>query len=236
MQKGTQVYNWLKFVRNGIYPPRCLLCGRLGADGRDLCRGCYAELPWNRHCCDSCGQPLLIAASRCGECTRRPLPYDRSVIPFRYEPPLDYLLQRLKFNQALHHAPLLAGLMSEALAGRELPQLLLAVPMHPARLRQRGYNQAQELARGVATSLGIPLAAVGERVRNTTAQTALQGRERRRNLRGAFSVSEPLPSHVAIVDDVVTTGTTVAEFARVLRRGGAKRVEVWACARAGSWR
>lgn len=116
-----------------------------------------------------------------------------------------------------------------------MPHYLLPVPLHPERLRERGYNQALELARPLSRILGIPIAhRLCTRRRATLAQTSLDGGERRRNLRGAFlpSLGE-MPRHVAIIDDVVTTGTTVEELARTLRLAGVEVVEVWACARAG---
>jgi len=151
---------------------------------------------------------------------------------------MDQLLLQLKFRQKLYLAPLLGGLLADALATRRepLPDCLVPVPLHPERLRERGYNQALELARIISGRLEVPVAAtLCIREKATAPQTALDGLERRRNLRGAFSVRKgEVPRHIAIVDDVVTTGTTVSELARTLRRSGAQTVEVWACARAGS--
>lgn len=236
MKWNRKVYDWLLFVREAFYPPLCALCAQPGIADRDLCSGCWYELPRNTPCCQRCALPLQLEGALCGACSRTPPPFERSVIPFRYEPPFDHLLQQLKFHQRLQLAPLLGQLLAEAVAQRSepLPALLLPVPMHPRRVRRRGYNQALELARRVSVELGIPFSGrLCRRVRHTPAQTTLQGRERRRNLRGAFTVEGSLPRHVAIVDDVVTTGATVQEFARSLRRAGAETIEVWACARAG---
>jgi len=151
---------------------------------------------------------------------------------------MDHLLLQLKFHQKLHLATLLGGLLADGVEGREapLPECLLPVPLHSRRLSERGYNQAQELARVLSSRLNIPLEiSLCTRQRETTPQTALDGKERRRNLRGAFTVRKgALPRHIAIIDDVVTTGTTVSELARTLRRYGVERVEVWACARVGN--
>ncbi|MCW8972512.1 MAG: phosphoribosyltransferase family protein [Gammaproteobacteria bacterium] len=149
---------------------------------------------------------------------------------------MDHLLQRLKFNHRLELAPLLGGLMAEAVqeVAGTLPELLLPVPLSPARIGERGYNQALELARIVSSRLATPLDWQHcQRVRHTVAQTSLKRDERQSNLRGAFAVRGELPSHVAIIDDVVTTGATVSEFAKTLRQAGVREVEVWACARAG---
>ena len=117
----------------------------------------------------------------------------------------------------------------------ERPELLLTVPLHRQRLRQRGYNQALELARPLARALAVPLRHdVLQRQRATDAQTELDAVARRRNVRGAFAVREGvvLPAHVAVLDDVMTTGATLAECARVLKHAGVQRVDAWALARA----
>ncbi|MFO7593483.1 MAG: ComF family protein [Pseudomonadota bacterium] len=236
MSATRKVYEWLKTAQHYLYPPLCTLCGRPGCRPYDLCSGCLGDLPRNDSCCRCCGIPLEAEGLICGPCSRKPPPFERSIIPFRYAPPLDHLLQQLKFHRRLHLAPLLGELLAEAVQreGGERPALLLPVPMSRSRIRERGYNQALELAGTLSRSLSIPLDwRQCQRVRNTPAQTSLTRSERRSNLRGAFAVKGRLPHHVAIVDDVVTTGTTVTEFARTLRRAGVGRVEVWACARSG---
>lgn len=234
------VYNWLKFIQNKLYPYHCVLCGQPGVDGLDLCPGCYASLPGKANACMRCGMPLEQAGTLCGLCHRHPPPYLISHIPFFYASPLDHLLQQLKFHQRLHLATLLGQLMAEGLKvrGGPLPECLLPVPLHADRLRERGYNQALELARVISCHLGIAVdAELCRRHRSTAPQTSLDGDERRKNLRGAFVVRKgELPRHVAIIDDVVTTGTTVKELAKTLRRAGVEVVEVWACARAGDIR
>jgi ComF family protein len=232
----AKVYNWLFYNRHGLYPPRCTLCGQPGAAGRDLCPGCTTDLARNDHACLRCGIPLSDGATLCGPCNHAPPPFERSTIPFLYAPPLDHLLQQLKFHQRLHLAPLLGGLLAEAVTARNvpLPDLILPVPLHQTRLCERGYNQAVELARPVAQHLAIPFAHDRlKRLRQTAAQTSLKGKERRKNLRGAFAVTGKLPGHVAILDDVVTTGATVTEAAKMLKRRGVDIVEIWAVARAG---
>lgn len=224
-------------LRHFVLPWRCLLCGAAGANGLDLCTDCAHELPRNRSCCARCALPLATPAACCGECLRRSPPWDAAWAPFRYGWPLDRLEARYKFG-----ADLAAGRVLSTLWRREpcpigLPSLLLTVPLHHSRLRQRGYNQALELARPLARELALPLRHdTLQRVRQTVAQTELDARGRRRNMRGAFALRAgvALPAHVAILDDVMTTGATLAECARVLRRAGAQRVDVWALARAPS--
>lgn len=235
MKKATSVYNWLKGARSLLYPAHCLLCGN-DAEGMDLCTACLEELPYNRCCCPRCGLALDGVGLLCGACQTHPPPFDRSVIPLRYEAPVDHMIRQLKFQQRLQLAPLLGEVMAGAVRARAqpLPALLLPVPMSGRRLRERGYNQALELARSVSRQLAIGLDwQCGRRSRHTAPQLGLSRRERLTNLRGAFVVEGRVPSHVAIIDDVVTTGATVAEYARALRRAGAQEIEVWAVARAG---
>lgn len=240
------VNNWLYFARKALLPPRCSLCGAPGAHGRDLCSGCDGDLPRldpaSGQTCQRCAVPLVGAypGTVCGSCLRRPPPYDAALAAFRYEAPIDRLVTAFKFHQRLHLARLLgealAEVVSAALSTREIgpPQAIVPVPLHPARLRSRGYNQALELARPVAAHLGIPLApSLCRRVRETEAQTDLPAAQRRANVRGAFRAGPCVGiHHIAIIDDVLTTGHTAAEVARTLKQAGVYRVEVWGCARA----
>lgn len=218
-------------------PPRCLLCGAPGADGRDLCAGCTGDLAINTPCCPRCALPLEIAASLCGECLQREPPFAAAWAPFRYGHPLDLLETRFKFGRDLAAGRVLAELMMmrASVDAPARPALLIPVPLHVARLRERGYNQALELAKPLAQALGIALRHdLLVRSKATPPQTGLDAKARRRNLRGAFALvpNAALPGHVVLFDDVMTTGTTLREAARVLLRGGATRVDVWALARA----
>lgn len=144
------------------------------------------------------------------------------------------MVQSLKFSGRLELARSLAALLGEVLDPQSLPQCLVPVPLHRRRLRARGFNQAAEIARHLARRTGVPLAqSLCFRCRPSVAQSSLPARARRRNVRGAFAAGN-VPAglhHVAIVDDVVTTGATVLEVARTLRRAGIEEIEVWACAR-----
>ncbi|MGN2254087.1 ComF family protein [Frateuria sp. GZRe12] len=222
-----------------LLPWRCLLCGDAGSNGLDLCRACAAELPRNTCCCAHCALPLPSAVAMCGACQRKPPPWDAAWAPFRYGWPLDRLEARYKFGRDLAAGRTLATLWQRAATPVARPALILPVPLHRARLRQRGYNQALELARPLGRALGIPVRHDGLlRSRATVAQTELDAAARRRNVRGAFALRDgaPLPAHVALLDDVMTTGATLAECARVLKRSGVARVDVWALARAPSSR
>jgi ComF family protein len=228
-----RLYRWQRF----LLPLRCLLCGAAGAKGIDLCADCAADLPRNHSCCARCALPLAIPAALCGECQRYAPPWDGAWAPFRYGWPLDRLESRYKFGADLAAGRVLSTLWQRESCPVALAQCLLTVPLHRRRLRQRGYNQALELARPLARALGLPLRHdVLQRTRSTEAQTELDAISRRRNVRGAFALRHgiELPAHVAILDDVMTTGATLAECARVLKRGGVQRVDVWALARAPS--
>ena len=217
-----------------LFPARCLACGEPGAAGRDLCAGCVAALPWNRCACPRCALPLPAPAAACGSCLQRPPPLAAVQAACLYGAPLDRLLPRFKFHGDLAAGRLLAQLMAQAGAGWPRPQALVPVPLHAARLRGRGYDQALELARPLARALGLPLRADRlRRIRATAAQSELAAGARRRNLRGAFAIESGsgLPAHVALVDDVMTTGATLHAAARALRRAGVQRVDAWVCAR-----
>ncbi len=236
MPLRNKVYNWTKYTLSGLYPPLCALCGGRSNTGTGLCAACREELPVNVSACVRCALPLA-SNGLCGRCQQRPPPYAESRIPFLYAPPLDRLLLDLKFNGRLRNARLLATLLLPAMGAGESPDLLIPVPLHRQRLASRGYNQALELARPIGRALGVPVDWHScRRLRATPMQARLDARERRRNLHGAFELVQRLEGvrHVALLDDVVTTGSTVSELSRVLLRGGVERVDVWACARAGT--
>ena len=239
LEPGGKVDGPLQRLLRVVLPLHCLLCGTAGSDGRDLCTGCAGDLAANQPCCPACALPLESAAPLCGACVRKPPPFTRAWVPFRYGHPLDLLETRFKFAGDLAAGRVLAGLLAERARHDRpaLPDLIVPVPLHVSRLRERGYNQALELARPLARTLGVPLRHdLLLRRRATPPQTGLDARARRRNLAGAFELAAtnalPLPPHVVLFDDVMTTGATLREGARLLRAGGATRVDVWALARA----
>lgn len=232
-------------VQRLILPSHCLLCAQDGDGRRDLCAACAGDLARNRLCCPRCALPLQAPAPLCGECLLREPPFDAAFAPFLYGHPIDLLVTKLKFGRSLAAGRVLSELWLDAVAEAApmRPDLLVPIPLHASRLRERGYNQALELARPLARALGIPLGGnVLSRTKATAAQSNLDAKTRRRNLRGAFmfhatelaelSAARTEASHVALVDDVMTTGATLRECARVLKRAGIARVDVWALARA----
>lgn len=231
---------WSRIVQT-LYPPICALCGAPGHDGLDLCVGCLGDLRPAPHACPRCAAPLPARlAVPCGACLRRPPAFDAARARLIYRPPAARLVTDLKFNARLAHARILGRLMAEIMAGMPRPDVVLPVPLHEGRLRERGFNQALEIARPAARLFDIPLEPrLAARIRATAPQTDLDARARRRNLRGAFSITGAVAGlHIALVDDVMTTGTTLDELARALKRAGAETVTVYAAARSagrGGW-
>jgi len=233
----TAVDKFWHATQFALLPPHCLLCGQRGSNTRDLCAGCASDLPHNRVCCPRCALPLETPAPACGECLEHEPPFAAAWIPFVYEHPLDRLLTRFKFGRQLAAGRVLGQFWIDRFDsdGPSRPSVLVPVPLHASRLRERGYNQALELARPLSRAFGIPLwRDLLKRRRATAAQSNLDAKQRRRNLRKAFVVTDDasLPSHVALVDDVMTTGATARECARILRHAGVARVDIWALARA----
>ncbi|MCB1601589.1 MAG: ComF family protein [Xanthomonadales bacterium] len=221
-----------------LLAPACVLCG-VEAAGSRLCADCVALLEHSGTACARCAEPLPVATPLCGKCLKRPPAFDAAWAGFIYRAPFDHLVQRLKFNDALSVGRALAPIWSAALRSRleahsaEMPQALIPIPLHRSRLRQRGYNQALELARELGVALQLPvLPQALLRQRATAPMPGLDLIARRRNIRGAFAVGKArLPARVALIDDVMTSGATLNEAAKTLKRAGVERVEVWVLAR-----
>jgi len=209
-----------------LIAPSCLLCAGASA-GALLCAPCDADLPrlageHGEHC-DTCALPIT-SGTRCGACLTQPPSYDHVCAPFTYAFPADALVQALKYRGMLALAPLFGSAIASSLDER--PDVIIPMPLADARLRERGFNQAQEIARHVAKLTGIPLLPRAcRKVRDTAPQAALPWKERAKNVRKAFVCDEDFSSkHIAVVDDVMTTGATLNELARNLKQAGAARV------------
>lgn len=232
----SRVDGWLTRLGRLLYPARCPICREVADEASGLCTACAARLPWLGAACERCALPLMemqLADGACGHCLQRAPPLRFVQASFLYGFPLDRLLPRFKFHRDLACGRLLSQWMLPACVAAPRPHALLPVPLHATRLRERGYDQALELARPLARALDLPLRADLVRMRATAAQSSLDAGARRRNLRGAFVVDarRPLPEHVALVDDVMTTGATLHAAARALHRAGVARVDAWVCAR-----
>ncbi len=208
------------WLGTALAPPRCVLCDQAGLAGPiDLCADCLADLPRSA-----------------SPCTCAVAGYQLVCCPWGFEFPIDELVRALKFRGERSYARLLGTLLARERQGcaLPLPQRVIPVPLHPRRLRERGYNQAAELARFAARELGLrcELQAL-RRVRPTRAQTRLGAAERAANTRHAFQAATSLQNlRVALVDDVITTGSTAAAAALALRDAGAVEIELWVVARA----
>jgi ComF family protein len=231
------VYSKLKHIRGWLLPAVCPLCGCAVSPERDLCTDCEGSLPTLTDCCCRCAAPLHrvdVADQICGRCQQDPPAYATVHVPFHYLTPVDRLILGAKYAGRLDWAALLGRQLLRHAQARKLSfDVIVPVPLHRSRLRERGYNQSLELARPLMRQLKIPLVHAVRRVRATPAQTSLSGEERIKNVRGAFTVhGEVNGLSIAVVDDVVTSGATADAVARCLLRAGAKRVEILAVARA----
>jgi len=201
----------------------------------DLCTACWQELPWHEQACYQCGVALTTQTTLCARCVMQPPAYDNTTALFRYQQPIEKIINRAKFHADLASARLLGELMADYFSEvTPRPDLLLPVPLHRTRIKTRGYNQALEIARPIAKRLHMPISKHNcRRQRATQAQSSLSAKKRRHNMRNAFQIVNALTvNHIAIIDDVVTTGSTVNELARVLRQQGVKIISVWCVARA----
>ena len=208
----------------------CVLCGAFSNDGV-WCRSCDADLPrlGNAHC-PVCGLPSHNSEI-CGQCLKYTPSFDATLSTFAYAFPIDKLVQAIKFSGRLALVNQLADALALCIVNR--PDFIVSMPLHPIRLRERGFNQSQLLAQRLAKTLGVSLLTdVCKRTRNTTPQSSLPWQERGKHMRGAFTCSADLTGkHIAIVDDVMTTGTTIGELAHTLRIKGALKVSAWVLAR-----
>jgi ComF family protein len=213
-------------------PQACALCARPCGDAL-LCADCRDALPRLGPACPVCALPAA-GGEVCGACLARPPPFAATVAAWAYAFPADRLLQGLKYGRRIALAGPLADALASAVASRGgcVPDAVIALPLAPARQRERGFNQAAEIARSVAHALSVPLATGLARVREAPPQAALSWRARARNVRDAFRGDRALAgARVAIVDDVMTTGATIAAAARAARRAGATEVVAWVVAR-----
>lgn len=233
------LYKRIKSIQEWLFPGICLLCSARIRSNADFCAQCDASLPRLIGGCLQCAAPMGLIKEgihRCGQCQKRPPGFARTLAMFSYGPPIDRLIQDLKYHRRLETARLLGQRFAIFLDARveTAVDVIVPVPLHPTRLRERGYNQSLELARPVAKSLGIRLDYKSVwRTRATPPQTSLPHKARQRNVRGAFGASDALAGlRVAILDDVMTTGHTANTLATCLRRAGAENVDVWVVARA----
>lgn len=215
-------------------PSICALCNQFHRNNLAVCAQCIELLTPLGPACRYCAYPLpdthyLI----CGRCIKKPPYFDRTLVAYRFEEPLRSLLHRFKYHNGLYLSSFLSHLMMQAIKTEDKkPHCLIPVPMHPKRIRHRGFNQAAILAKSLARKLRIPCdVGACQKIINTAPQAGLDAEQRQKNLRHAFKTKTLPYQHVALIDDLLTTGATANELALTLKKSGVQQVDIWCCAR-----
>jgi ComF family protein len=222
----------LKQLQRSLLPGTCLLCSSDSA-AMLLCRACSADLPsLPQHLCPQCSAQTTHG-ERCGACLKAPPAFAKTLAIFRYEFPVDRIIHAYKYGHQIAVAEWAAELIANQIQASEY-DLLIPMPLHPARLRERGFNQSVEIARRIASKMKLPLDSHSLiRRRATSPQAELPMKERARNVRGAFECKTDLSARrILLIDDVMTTGATLREAARVIKLHGAAQIDVAVVARA----
>lgn len=246
-------YQWLKNIHYFFLPGTCVVCMKNSLRSIDLCVSCESRLPTLRKPCLRCALPLppgTYNETSCGACLTRPPSFLYTLSAFEYTHPFNRLIGDFKYHGKLCNGKVMASLLAQKLKtfyqNKPLPEMIIPVPLHQRRLRQRGYNQASELGKYLSRKMQIPLnQQLCTRIQNSPAQMGLSAAKRRHNLRRAFEISSlpvlapknpdsenPAPiKRVAIIDDVITTMTTVTELSNLLKKNGVNEIHIWSIAR-----
>ncbi|MBE9561981.1 MAG: ComF family protein [Proteobacteria bacterium] len=209
----------------------CFLCG--SNSKQQLCTACLSNLPYQTLTCYKCAKPLNVDVI-CRQCQQNLPPYTKVKAVFSYVYPIDKLISVAKFKENLPILNLLGNLMVEHLKFEPHPDVLIPIPLHPKRLRKRGYNQSVELAKCISKHTGIPLNYNScQRIKDTRPQVGLSAQRRAINIQDAFKVNkiEDNWQYIVLIDDVMTTGSTVEALTKEFLKAGIQRVDVWCCAR-----
>lgn len=225
---------FIQSLVNFYFPDLCPLC-RLHSANHGVCEYCINTLPWQKQCCPICAEPGT-SHHVCGKCLHRKPAFDQIIAPLLYEGVVKKSISQLKFHQQLKHTRWLSHMMQKHLASLAIvdkPDVLLPVPLHKIRIKERGYNQALELTKALVKFFSISMDRRSLcKIRATPPQSEQNFKVRQQNIKKAFQVKKDFTGqHVCIVDDVVTTGSTVNEIAKLLKKHGARKVSVWAVAR-----
>jgi len=233
---SSSITHWLSSFTHWLFPQSCFLCGDIST--KVICAACLADLPYQGAACIYCAKSLdseKITAEVCPQCRKELPPYTHTQALFSYTYPITTLIPVAKFHQNLAVLNLLGYLMAQFMVIEPRPDVLIPVPLHPRRLRQRGYNQSLELTKCITKETDIPLDNKAcKRIKYTKPQTSLtSSQQRQENLIDAFQVISIKPhwQHIILIDDVMTTGSTVKELTLEFKKAGMKRVDVWCCAR-----
>ena len=225
--KNNQILNFDN-LSDAIFRQNCLLCASPEANSHALCRACLNELPWHQETsCPQCG--LTSDGNLCGSCISSPPDFDATRAVFLYAYPIDAMMQRYKYGNMLNLCHTFGQLLAQSTDSQNI-DLIIPMPMHPARLQERGFNQALEIARHMNKSKLDLHSAIRQKL--TPPQASLPLKERVKNIKGAFAANADLTGkRIAIVDDVMTSGASLNELAKTLKKAGASRVECWVIAR-----
>ena len=239
----------MKLLFQRLFPPTCVLCESATGRDMDLCQGCEDDLSKNLYCCPRCALPLEQTVAEkyqymelmCGDCQSNPPSFDECLTPFLYQFPLRELILRYKKLATPAIGKTLAQLMARTLAdelvrvnaNKKTPDYLIPVPTHQLKLKQRGFDHTLLLAREIGQALNIPvIERTAIRGIATAEQKGLSRLQRKKNMRNNFSILTPINAKsVAIIDDVMTTGATANEFAKLLKKQGVDHISVWCLAR-----
>ena len=226
--------NLTKTSLNWLFPKKCHVCKRAPQENHPCCESCYNELPFQHHACQQCGQRLIANSNYCGRCSNSPPIFDACFCPFQYKGIIKTHIQRFKYYDKPELMNFLVELLEFELQANkvQLPELIIPVPLHINRLRYRGYNQSLLLARALSSKLDIPMTQnFIQKHRNTDTQAGLSLKKRQNNLNGSFQMKKNYSAKsVVIIDDVVTSGATVNEISKILKKNGVDYVQVWGIA------
>lgn len=230
--------NWFNVIQQYLIPVTCITCGASGVNAQDICKSCIGDLQKNLYYCSQCAKtfPTPNSTSKlCWNCINNTYEFDKTYAPYIYQGIVRYLIITLKFRQQFKNARLLGYLLADNLKKTtKLPEIIIPVPLHKRRLRERRFNQVIEIGKVISKQLGLPIDSKScIRKRDTLHQVGLSKQQRRKNVHQAFALTKSINAqHVAILDDVMTTGYTTNEIAKLLKNQGIARVDVWVCARA----
>lgn len=224
----------LSISQNLKIPSLCTLCNQFHQGHLALCNFCIDLMTPLGPACQYCAHPLPDAHLLiCGHCIKKRPHFDNAYIAYPFEEPLRGLLHQFKYHDGLYLTSFLCHLMMKALPiEAQQAQCLIPVPMHPKKIKTRGFNQAAVLVNKLSKQINLPCNLFAcEKIKDTLPQASLNSNERRRNLKHAFQ-ARPMPyKHVILIDDLLTTGSTANELARTLKKTGVARVDIWCCAR-----